>query len=75
MLVLSRKLGQKVLIGNDIVVTVLDIERGKIRLGIEAPRSLAVMRPELVQQIKAHGCTRCRDADGGCDMCRNLPDT
>ena len=38
MLVLSRKLGEKIYIGDNICITVVDIDRGKIRLGIEAPR-------------------------------------
>ena len=48
MLVLSRKLGEKVFIGDTIVVTVVDIDRGKIRLGIEAPRDVPVYRQELL---------------------------
>lgn len=48
MLVLSRKLGQKVFIGENICVTVVDIDRGKIRLGIEAPRDVPIFRQELL---------------------------
>lgn len=48
MLVLSRKLGEKIYIGDDICITVVDIDRGKIRLGIEAPRSVPVFRQELL---------------------------
>lgn len=47
MLVLSRKLGEKVFIDETIVITVVDIDRGRIRLGIEAPRDLPVYRQEL----------------------------
>jgi carbon storage regulator len=50
MLVLSRKLGEKILIGDNISITVVDIDRGKIRLGIEAPRSIPVFRQELMPQ-------------------------
>jgi len=39
MLVLSRKLGEKICIGENISITVVDIDRGKIRLGIDAPRT------------------------------------
>lgn len=46
MLVLSRKLGEKIHIGPDITVTVVDIDRGKIRLGIDAPRDVQIYRPE-----------------------------
>ena len=47
MLVLSRKLGEKIQIGEDICITVVDIDRGKIRLGIEAPREVPIFRQEL----------------------------
>ena len=42
MLVLSRKLGEKIYIGENICITVVDIDRGKIRLGIEAPRDVPI---------------------------------
>jgi len=48
MLVLSRKLGEKIFIGDSICITVVDIDRGKIRLGIEAPRDVAIYRQELL---------------------------
>jgi carbon storage regulator len=48
MLVLSRKLGEKICIGENICITVVDIDRGKIRLGIEAPRTVPVFRQELL---------------------------
>ena len=48
MLVLSRKLGERICIGNNIFITVVDINRGKIRLGIEAPRDVPVYRQELL---------------------------
>ena len=48
MLVLSRKLGEKIRIGDNICITVVDIDRGKIRLGIEAPRDVPIYRDELL---------------------------
>ena len=48
MLVLSRKLGEKIFIGDNICITVVDIDRGKIRLGIEAPREVPIFRQELL---------------------------
>ena len=48
MLVLSRKLGEKICIGDNIFITVVDVERGKIRLGIEAPRDVPIFRQELL---------------------------
>ena len=47
MLVLSRKVGERVLIGKDIAVTVVRISGGGVRLGIQAPSDLAVIREEL----------------------------
>ena len=47
MLVLSRKLGEKIYINDNICITVVDIDRGKIRLGIEAPRDVRILRGEL----------------------------
>jgi carbon storage regulator len=48
MLVLSRKLGEKIVINDNICITVVDIDRGKIRLGIEAPREVPIFRQELL---------------------------
>ena len=47
MLVLSRKLGEKIVIGDNIVVTVVKIDRNQIRIGIEAPQSVPVYREEI----------------------------
>lgn len=48
MLVLSRKLGERIIIGDNIVVTVVKIDRNQIRLGIEAPAEVGVYREEIV---------------------------
>jgi carbon storage regulator len=47
MLVLSRKLGEKIVIGENIVVTVVKIDRNQIRIGIEAPQEIPVYREEI----------------------------
>lgn len=47
MLVLSRYVTEKIYIGADIVLTVVEVRGGKVRLGIEAPRDTAVWRAEL----------------------------
>lgn len=51
MLVLSRRVGESVMIGDDVVVTVLDVRGEVVRLGIAAPRSVAVHREELLAEI------------------------
>lgn len=52
MLVLGRKLGEKILIGKDICITVVDIDRGRIRLGIDAPKDLPIYREELLPVVQ-----------------------
>ena len=47
MLVLSRKLGEKIVIGENIVVTIVKIDRNQIRIGIEAPQEVPVYREEI----------------------------
>ncbi len=50
MLVLTRKLMEKLFIGDDICVTVVRLDGGQVRLGIEAPREVTVVRAELVPE-------------------------
>jgi carbon storage regulator len=50
MLVLSRKLGEKIVIGDNIVVTVVKIDRNQIRIGIEAPPDVPVYREEILPE-------------------------
>src|SRR3954462_11555019 len=53
MLVLTRKLMEKLFIGDDICVTVVRLEGGQVRLGIDAPREVSVVRAELVPERTA----------------------
>jgi len=55
MLVLSRKIGERIHIGQDVIVVVTAIGGGQIRLGIEAPRSVVIRREELLQPRAAAG--------------------
>ena len=55
MLVLTRKLMERLFIGDDICVTVVRLESGQVRLGIDAPREVAVVRAELVPERSAPG--------------------
>ena len=47
MLVLSRKVGERILIGDQITVTIVRVAQGGVRIGIEAPPELSVVREEL----------------------------
>ena len=50
MLVLSRKQSQRIKLGDSIVITVVRVAGDKVRLGIDAPRDMLVLRDELVKQ-------------------------
>jgi carbon storage regulator len=50
-LVLTRKAGERVLIGDDIVITILDTRGDGIRIGIEAPRGVNIQRDEIVRAV------------------------
>ena len=52
-LVLTRKLGESIVIGNHVRVTVLDMQGKQIRLGIEAPTEVSVHRGEVYERIEA----------------------
>ena len=52
MLVLTRKLGEKIQIGDDISILIMDIKGKQVRLGIEAPSEIEVHREEIYQKIK-----------------------
>ena len=51
MLVLSRKVGSSIRIGKDITLTVVKIDRNQVRLGIEAPLNVPILREELVLEL------------------------
>lgn len=52
MLVLTRAKGQKIMIGQDIVLTVVEVNGDQVRLGIDAPSDISVYREEIFQSIK-----------------------
>lgn len=55
MLILSRKLNEQIVIGDQIVITVVAIRGGNVRLGIEAPRDVPVHRQEIYDALRAEG--------------------
>lgn len=50
MLILTRRIDEKILIGDDIVVCVLDIEGNRVKLGLDAPKNIAILREEIHQR-------------------------
>jgi len=64
MLVLSRKVGERIWIGDDISITVVRITGGGVRIGIEAPSELAVVREELRKTLEeVNGKTKSAQSD------------
>ena len=57
MLILTRRVGETVVIGNDVDVTVLGVKGNQVRLGVKAPKEIAVHREEIYQRI-------CREQGG-----------
>lgn len=53
MLVLSRRVGESIVIGDDVTVTILEVRSDGIRIGVDAPRSIAVHRAELLVELEA----------------------
>ena len=60
MLILTRRLGESLMIGDDVTITVLSVKGNQVRIGIDAPKSVAVHREEIyhkVQSEKGNGKT------------------
>jgi carbon storage regulator len=64
MLILTRRVGETVMIGNEVTVTVLGVKGNQVRIGVNAPKDVAVHREEIYARIK-------REEDGG----SGTPDT
>jgi carbon storage regulator len=57
MLILTRRIGEKVFIGDDVEIMVVGLSRGQVRVGINAPRSVPVHREEVYERIRqAESC-------------------
>jgi carbon storage regulator len=52
MLILTRRVGETVMIGNEVTVTVLGVKGNQVRIGINAPKNVAVHREEIYERIK-----------------------
>jgi carbon storage regulator len=70
MLILSRRAGESVTIGNDIKVRVVSVTGNQVRLGIEAPRDVRVLREEILRAVAAEN----RAAAGAAGAARRIED-
>jgi len=71
MLVLTRRIGERILIGDDVEVTVLDVKGDSIRIGISAPRETRIQRAEIVEAVGAENASA---AHAGADAEQALRD-
>lgn len=72
MLVLTRKPGESIVIGNEVAVTVVEIRNGQVRLGIEAPRSIEVHRQEIYDQVREQNVAAASQAARAADVVKRL---
>lgn len=64
MLILSRKQEESVVIGNDIIIKVVSVDKGSVKLGFEAPPKTLILRAELTEAVKSENAKATGDAIG-----------
>jgi len=63
MLVLARKLNESIVIGDNIIVKVVALDNGVVKLGIEAPKEISIIRDELIEEVKEQNRAALQSAD------------
>jgi carbon storage regulator len=62
MLILTRRIGESIMIGNDVTVTVLGVKGNQVRVGIKAPKQVPVHREEVYARVNALNCADLAEA-------------
>jgi len=63
MLVLTRRPGESIVVGQNIVITVIEIKGGQVRIGIDAPREIDVYREEIYEQVRQENLAAIANVD------------
>jgi len=63
MLVLARKEDESIMIGEEIMIKVISIDKGVVKFGIDAPRSVSIMRSELLEDVKNSNIAAAKEVD------------
>ena len=72
MLVLTRKVGERINIGDDIIVSVIEVDRGSVRLGIDAPRKITILRQEVYERIQEQNVESAQGASTNIERAADL---
>jgi carbon storage regulator len=72
MLVLSRRVGERLMIGDNIVITVIDVRSDGVRIGIDAPRDVRVTRAEIYEAVRESNQEAAAADDDAVDSLRAL---
>ena len=63
MLIISRKINEKIKIGDDIEIIILSIDKNQVKIGIEAPKKISILRSELLENIKKENIKAAKNID------------
>ncbi len=72
MLVLTRRVGESIVIGNDVTVTVLEVRGDQIRIGIDAPKTVPIHREEVYVQVQQENRGAVASASQAADLLRGV---
>ena len=75
MLILTRRVGESIVVGDDIVLTVFEVRGDAVRIGIDAPRSVRVNRKEVYEEIQRNNEQAVSTSDDALDALRSAIDT